>query len=670
MGAWAAARTGRRTDGSRSRAARGGARAARARCACSPGPGRARPGRSPAASRTSSARGHVASGQVLAVTFTARAAGEMRTRLRALGVDGPGAPGPGAHLPRRGPAPAALLLAARRRRGAVGGARGQAALRRPGRPARRGADHARVAARPRRARSSGPRPPSWPRTTTRRRPAGPPATSPAPGRAGREGLRDLRDAEEPRRAARLRRPAAHTSAALEEHPEVAARVPRALPLLRGRRVPGRHPGPAPPAAGLARRARRPHRGRRRQPDDLLVRRRQPVVPARLPARLPRGRRSCASCATTAPPRRSSPRPTPSSAPRAAAPPGRGCASRGSARPARQPDFAEHDDEPAEADGGRRRRSASSSTRASPPAEIAVLYRVNAQSEAYEQALGDAGIAYQVRGGERFFQRTEVRTADRRPAHRRDAGARTTPPAGNMVSLVRAVLGEQGLTEAPPAGSGGEGAAAPALGVAARAGRARRGARRPPSPSADLGAFLAELNARAQAQHPPTVQGVTLASLHAAKGLEWDAVFLVGLTDGTMPIQHADGDDAAIEEERRLFYVGVTRARVHLRLSWALSRSPADGGRGDAAASSTASCPRSTRPPACPPGAARRRLAGQADLPALRQADDRPRVDQAGPLQHPPVGHRRVAARGAQGLARPRRRRPARCPPTWCSPTPR
>jgi DNA helicase-2/ATP-dependent DNA helicase PcrA len=68
-----------------------------------------------------------------------------------------------------------------------------------------------------------------------------------------------------------------------------------------------------------------------------------------------------------------------------------------------------------------------------------------------------------------------------------------------------------------------------------------------------------------------VEGVTLASLHSAKGLEWDAVFLVGLVDGTLPIQHAEGDEAAIEEERRLLYVGVTRARQHLSLSWALSR---------------------------------------------------------------------------------------------------
>jgi DNA helicase II / ATP-dependent DNA helicase PcrA len=70
-----------------------------------------------------------------------------------------------------------------------------------------------------------------------------------------------------------------------------------------------------------------------------------------------------------------------------------------------------------------------------------------------------------------------------------------------------------------------------------------------------------------------VQGVTLASLHAAKGLEWDVVFLVGLADGTLPIQHADGDDDAIEEERRLLYVGVTRARRRVLLSWALCRQP-------------------------------------------------------------------------------------------------
>jgi DNA helicase II / ATP-dependent DNA helicase PcrA len=85
----------------------------------------------------------------------------------------------------------------------------------------------------------------------------------------------------------------------------------------------------------------------------------------------------------------------------------------------------------------------------------------------------------------------------------------------------------------------------------------------------------ELDERAAAQHAPTVQGVTLASLHAAKGLEWDCVFLVGCSDGLIPISMADGP-AAVEEERRLLYVGLTRARRELRLSWSGSRNP--GGR--------------------------------------------------------------------------------------------
>jgi DNA helicase-2/ATP-dependent DNA helicase PcrA len=92
------------------------------------------------------------------------------------------------------------------------------------------------------------------------------------------------------------------------------------------------------------------------------------------------------------------------------------------------------------------------------------------------------------------------------------------------------------------------------------------------PGAHLQQLVAELDERAAAQHAPTVQGVTLASLHSAKGLEWDAVFLVGLTDTTMPIQHATTDEQ-LAEERRLLYVGITRARERLALSWALARSP-------------------------------------------------------------------------------------------------
>ena len=88
-------------------------------------------------------------------------------------------------------------------------------------------------------------------------------------------------------------------------------------------------------------------------------------------------------------------------------------------------------------------------------------------------------------------------------------------------------------------------------------------------------FVEELAQRMDAQHAPVVEGVTLATLHAAKGLEWDAVFLVGLVDGTLPITHATTPEQ-VGEERRLLYVGMTRARRHLSLSWAQAR--AAGGR--------------------------------------------------------------------------------------------
>ncbi|MFD0359747.1 3'-5' exonuclease, partial [Streptomyces sp. NPDC127110] len=152
-----------------------------------------------------------------------------------------------------------------------------------------------------------------------------------------------------------------------------------------------------------------------------------------------------------------------------------------------------------------------------------------------------------------------------------------PPApllDDVVELgaqVRAVLSSTGWTAEPPAGSGAVRDQWESLAALVRLAEDFARSR----PGAGLAELTVELDERRAAQHAPTVQGVTLASLHAAKGLEWDAVFLVGLTDGMMPITYAKTDDQ-VEEERRLLYVGVTRARLHLTLSWALSRAP--GGR--------------------------------------------------------------------------------------------
>ncbi len=226
----------------------------------------------------------------------------------------------------------------------------------------------------------------------------------------------------------------------------------------------------------------------------------------------------------------------------------------------EPDFSEHDDEPAEAAAvaAQIRRLVADGT---PAGEIAVLFRINAQSEVYEQALTEVGVPYQVRGGERFFSRPEVRRA---MTVIRMAGPTDVP----LVDAVRAVLAPVGLTADPPGGAAQRAQWESLLALVELAEELVA-----VEPDADLRRFATELATRADAAHPPTVQGVTLASLHAAKGLEWDVVFLVGLVDGTLPIQHADGDEDAIEEERRLLYVGITRARRRLELSWALSRQP-------------------------------------------------------------------------------------------------
>jgi len=200
--------------------------------------------------------------------------------------------------------------------------------------------------------------------------------------------------------------------------------------------------------------------------------------------------------------------------------------------------------------------------------IAVLFRTNGQSEALEAALAEQDIPYLVRGGERFFQRREVREAIvlLRGAARSDDGSVPLP------ELVRDVIIGAGWSHRPPHHGGAAREKWESL-TALAALADDLFAMSPQSRIADL---VRELDERAASQHAPTVEGVTLASLHAAKGLEWETVHLVGCSDGLLPISMAETPEA-IEEERRLLYVGVTRARTELALTWARSRSV--GGRG-------------------------------------------------------------------------------------------
>ena len=228
-----------------------------------------------------------------------------------------------------------------------------------------------------------------------------------------------------------------------------------------------------------------------------------------------------------------------------------------------PVVASYDDEVAEASAVAARivKLVASGTSAS---QIAVLFRINAQSETYEQALAEVEVPYVLRGGERFFERPEVREAIflLRGAARADQSAGPSLP-----EIVRGVLASVGFGPEPPSGAGAARERWESLAALVRLAEEQA--------DTGLAAFMAEIEERAALQHAPVVDGVTLASLHAAKGLEWDAVFIAGLVDGTLPIVYAETPEQ-VDEERRLLYVGITRAKEFLSLSWSAARSP--GGR--------------------------------------------------------------------------------------------
>jgi DNA helicase II / ATP-dependent DNA helicase PcrA len=237
------------------------------------------------------------------------------------------------------------------------------------------------------------------------------------------------------------------------------------------------------------------------------------------------------------------------------------------------EFSEYDDEIAEAAAVAARARAYLAL-GTPARQMAVLVRVNAQTERFERALAEAGVPCQVRGAERFFDRPEVRQATgllRVAARSAQTAGHPGADRSGAVAEVRDVLSGLGLTREPPAGRGAARERWESLAALAQLAEDFCAA----VPAATLADVVAELARRAAIEHAPQVEGVTVASLHAAKGLEWDVVFLPGLTEGNLPIIHAESDDA-VAEERRLLYVGVTRARRQVLLSWPLARAP--GGR--------------------------------------------------------------------------------------------
>jgi len=204
-------------------------------------------------------------------------------------------------------------------------------------------------------------------------------------------------------------------------------------------------------------------------------------------------------------------------------------------------------------------------------EIAILYRTNGQSQAFEQALSAHSIPFVMRGAERFFSRREVKEGMLALRAALSVAADTPVP-----QMVRDILSSHGYSATAP--SGGTGAVRQrweSLSALVRLADEVVALKAAQETEATLHDVVKELEDRAAIQHAPTLDGVTLASFHAAKGLEWDAVFLVGLSEGLVPISYAK-DQAGYDEERRLLYVGITRARIHLFLSWSLARTP--GGR--------------------------------------------------------------------------------------------
>ena len=188
----------------------------------------------------------------------------------------------------------------------------------------------------------------------------------------------------------------------------------------------------------------------------------------------------------------------------------------------------------------------------PAQEIAVLARTNNQLNGLEKAMNAANLPYQVRNTERFFERKEVRD------FLKQVRTASVIPTEGVVWL------DELRTLAQPFLTGGA-----IDGIAALLHLARELDSDSGFTPKNLRTYLREVEDRVQQNNPPTMPVTTLATLHAAKGLEWERVFLMGVSDGILPLENnsTTGDQASIDEERRLFYVGITRAKSDLRLSY-------------------------------------------------------------------------------------------------------
>ena len=184
-----------------------------------------------------------------------------------------------------------------------------------------------------------------------------------------------------------------------------------------------------------------------------------------------------------------------------------------------------------------------------PQEIAILARTNAQLKGAEKAMLAQNIPYQVRNTERFFDRREVRDFLKQVRQASVIPAEGQGWIDELRSLAQPYLTGEAID-----------------GIAALLHLARELDDDDNFSPKTLRGYLREVEYRVQQNNPPTMPVVTLATLHAAKGLEWERVFLIGASDGQLPLTNSNGD-SAIEEERRLFYVGITRAKADLHISY-------------------------------------------------------------------------------------------------------